>query len=583
MYRGARGSMLARGVAIMAVTFVLLLAAAAPSEAQATRTRTCARDAPRDLQGFCKKPRPRPRPRPPAPTPTPEPAPAPEAAKPIPEPPEEETRAAIPPVDEPTEDVPASAAMVRALAHYDEAEYYEASIELEKIVHGATSDSTTTRQRAELLLAATLSKLGYHIPALTRFDQIAAAGDAHPYSGAVGPWLAAVLQQVPTADATRTLRTYDLEQLLDTLELPGAQDEIYFWMGRAFAGEGERAKAVQLLERVSSTSPRSSLALLERAKLHVLMGDGAQAVAMFVSAARDPETATRAVRVAIGWIRRMNQPSTLYQLLEGLGTAVENSEPAAGLVALEMSRLAVEQRPGFPGLAEIPAQAFHAVALGAYCTSGATADLFASSREARRAASGIIADALGHEDPTELFAYVSRQVEGDDDAAPGLLLIRLALDLDDLGDALVWLEEIDRELEALERAHVAWLTTQPARDVLSELTELQLVAEGHAGRWLRQHLGELGDALRAIDDVAVRADGKQLAVGPGLTHGAGVNATRASCAAVPAPLTAAAVPASQGRGCAGCDGGAGASSAAGLGVALTALLVARRRRRRSGM
>jgi tetratricopeptide (TPR) repeat protein len=593
MHPGARVSILSRWAAIAAIAIVLLLATARLGQAQGTCSRSCGANVPRDIHGCCKK---RPRPRPTAPPPEPEPVEPPaveERTEPEPEPPAEaapdwmtsddDAVAEVEETAEPWEgsSVPWSPTLERGVKLYDAADYYSAAIELQKVVAGDTEDDDAGRERAEFFLAKTLYQMGYHVGAQRRFAAILEAGPAHSYRQASQKWLLAVVRLVPAPETLGFVTSLEDAELQATIADPTFGEifeEFAYWVGRSIAREREpdAARAESFFSIVSPRSELASLVHLERARLRLAADEIDDAASLFASASKDPRAATSAVWTAARALRRMRQLAALPTVLAGASTST-TSESARAIALLELSRLALERGRGTPGLEATSMATFDAVAVGTYCSSGPSRDVLASSRALRANAGAIIGTALTYDDHLALFEYLAAELGQDDVSDPGRLLVRIALQIDGLGDELVWLEAIDREMELYDKANDAWKTTQVATDLAQTLYLEQAVAEANLGRWFREHLTSLRDELRAFD-----ASDSRFAAGPDVADGAGVQVSKATCTAfVPPDSAPAAPPASQARGCAGCASSNGAVPGSVL-LILTALGLGRRRRDHGG-
>src|SRR5690349_13243316 len=105
---------------------------------------------------------------------------------------------------------PPSKTLERAKKLYDKGDYYSASIELAKVVHGETDDSDANKQNAQFFMGKTLYQMGYYAASLATFDEIVKAGPAHVYHSPTLKWLAALSRVLPeTSDILDKIGTYD--------------------------------------------------------------------------------------------------------------------------------------------------------------------------------------------------------------------------------------------------------------------------------------------------------------------------------------------------------------------------------------
>jgi len=151
---------------------------------------------------------------------------------------------------------PESKTMKRAVKFYNNKDYYSASIFLHKVLTGK-EDGEVTKERAQFFMGKTLYHLRFYSASLSYFDRIVEKGDAHKYYKATLIWLASLQRKLPeSAGILDKIGKYPVSAL-DAPELHTIRDELYFYLGRFFYRQGDRAswdKAIKLFGRIPEGS-----------------------------------------------------------------------------------------------------------------------------------------------------------------------------------------------------------------------------------------------------------------------------------------------------------------------------------------
>lgn len=151
---------------------------------------------------------------------------------------------------------PESKTMKRAIKFYENKDYYSASIFLHKVLNGKEDDEVT-KERGQFYMGKTLYHLRFYSAALSYFDRIVEKGDAHKYYKATLIWLASLQRKLPeSAGILDKIGKYPVSAL-EAPELRSIRDELYFYLGRFFYRQGDRAswdKAIKLFGRIDEGS-----------------------------------------------------------------------------------------------------------------------------------------------------------------------------------------------------------------------------------------------------------------------------------------------------------------------------------------
>jgi tetratricopeptide (TPR) repeat protein len=149
---------------------------------------------------------------------------------------------------------PASKTLERALKLYDAEDYPMSSIELNKVVEGQSGDDEGNKQRAEFFMGKALFNLKYYSASLSYFDRIVQKGPAHRYYAKTLQWLASLSRFLPeSAGVLEKIGKYT-RQDLDQPALEPVRDELYYLLGRYHYSKGNFNDAVGLFSSVPEKS-----------------------------------------------------------------------------------------------------------------------------------------------------------------------------------------------------------------------------------------------------------------------------------------------------------------------------------------
>ncbi len=139
-------------------------------------------------------------------------------------------------------------------AQYKAGEYQPAAIQFFRIAYGEIPANPADQSRAKYNLAKTLYKLGFFSASLQIFDEIVAAGAAHPFHKLTLPWLASLSRELPEgAGVLEKVGTYDPQSLEDGA-FDEVRDELYYLLGRFYYHKGDLGQCIALLGQVPQNS-----------------------------------------------------------------------------------------------------------------------------------------------------------------------------------------------------------------------------------------------------------------------------------------------------------------------------------------
>jgi len=442
---------------------------------------------------------------------------------------------------------PPSKTLERAIKLYDKADYFSASIELQKVLDGESGDDAANKQRAEFFMGKTLVKMDFPMAGLAYFAKIVHQGLAHTYYTATHKWLVSIFDLPGGESQVGLLRSMDPAVLAD----PSFDGEVRAALSYFAGVDAIHARDVQKATALFSAIPRDSR-WSPRAHLMMASMPGPADVPMeLAEAARDPELGADIVfQLAT---RPADARST--KLLDGLAATFPHA-------ALEKSRRAVVARGRWSDM--IGSDVANALAIGTACVKGETAD----GREAMAVAAADLRTVVGklenYDDNAEAYDYVAkvRKLGLDHPARAALHVI-----LSDrrTRERVAFVAELQQELKLVEKSDRAWQTTMIAAEILQELVVQMSVAMADLGQHYRGRLDGIADDIGQIAEALAKRPGNDepLPLGPRADRGLIVNVELCRLALGSAGrLTQIAVattptqpvggPPVQGKGCGGC-------------------------------
>ncbi len=421
---------------------------------------------------------------------------------------------------------PASKTLERAIKLYDKKDFFSASIELKKVLDGESGDDAKNKQRGEFFMGKTLYQMGFYAGSLAYFDKIVQAGDAHTFHGPTLKWLAALSRVLPeTSGILEKIGTYDASALNDS-SLASVKDELLFLLGRHFyrhGGDGDFDKAISLFQQVSRDSEFFIKAKFFEGVTHVRKYDGKPAVDAFkeilVIGKEHPHQykaddvadynelaelqmarvfySTQQFDTSIKYFEKLDQNS--YDWTESLFEAswayfmkTLNSKALGNIHTLNAPYFETQFFP--------ESMLLKAVIYDKYClydqAEEAIQDFNSKYNPLTKNLTDIVAK---YEDNADFYEYVKKVKAG----KAGLDAVTQRLVMSVLNDktllkTFAWVDELNHELDMLQKSDKAWQTTQVAAEVLQELTVQQSVAAADAGKVARDRVGRLARELGAL-------------------------------------------------------------------------------------
>ena len=434
-----------------------------------------------------------------------------------------------------------SKVMQRAVAAFDQGDFESASIELSKVISGDSADAPQVVMHAELYQARALTRLGLGSAALLMFDKIIAAGPAHVHHAELARWLGELADQsIGPSDATHRLSRLG-PGALDAPGLAATRARRLLQVAREALGSNDFTGAATLLARVPSGAPEWGQAQLELATVLFRQGEPERAAALLETLAQgQPEPLRTRALWNLGVVLDFGQPARAAEAYERiapgpqwaaaqLAASLARLRAGAGLAGVEVTGLVGLRLDGDPGL-------LHLLIYVDYCQRRAKSRPLVGIAARRATLGHDIAQLLSAlpDDDAELLRVARGTIAPRPRTAASftdLERVLAALLRSPRGrDVLARLMEVEREAAAWQALDPAYRTTQVAAEALEALSINRALSEAMAGRWLRDQLERLGEALKQFEPGKARLGVVEVVPGKPVPAGkTGLRVTAAAC------------------------------------------------------
>lgn len=428
----------------------------------------------------------------------------------------------------PPDNKPPSKTLERAIKLYDKKDYYSASIELNKVLEGESGDSAANKQRAEFFMGKTLYQMKYYSGALSFFSRITDLGTGHRYYQPTLKWLAALSRVLPeTSGILGKIGKYGVSDLEQPV-MDEVRNELYYLLGKHFYRRGKFDKAIELFQTVSDDSPFyvkskffegvtyvreykgkpavdafKALLVIGRERQRYRKIYGESEIDQFEELARLQLArvfySTQQYDTSIRYYEKIHQdsPDWANTLFEASWAYFMKTNFSKALGNVHTLNAPYFEREFFP-----ESMLLAAVIYFEYCLYDQALEMVAEYNARYRPLRKALTELLKKfDDNAEFYAYTVQIMNDkaglDEDTAR---LVKGALSDRTLRKTFSWVEELDRELEALDKADQAWKQTKVATDVLTELTLQKSEAEADAGKLARERIKRLESELRQLSN-----------------------------------------------------------------------------------
>lgn len=422
---------------------------------------------------------------------------------------------------------PPSKTLERAIKLYDKKDYFSSSIELKKVLEGESGDDAKNKQRAEFFMGKTLYQMGFYAGSLAYFDKIVQAGDAHTYHAAALKWLAALSRVLPeTSGILEKIGTYDPSALNDS-SLAAVKDELLFLLGRHYyrkGGDGDFEKAIGLFQQVSRESEFFIKAKFFEGVTYVREYQGKPAVDAFkeilIIGQERPKQykaedianynelaqlqmarvfySTQQFDTSIKYFEKLDTYSTDWaeSLFEASWAYFMKSLNSKALGNIHTLNAPYFENQYFP-----ESDLLKSVIYFKYCLYDQAEEAISDFNEKYAPLRKNLEELVKkYDDNAEFYEYVKKvkTAKANLDEKTQRLVMSV-LDDKTLLKTFAWVDELNKELDMLQKSDKAWQTTQVAAEVLQELTVQQSVAAADAGKVARDRIDRLSRELGALN------------------------------------------------------------------------------------
>jgi tetratricopeptide (TPR) repeat protein len=441
-------------------------------------------------------------------------------------------------VGEPPKAGQATKTLERALKLYDADDYPMASIELNKVVEGQSGDDEGNKQRAEFFMGKALFNMKYYSASLSYFDRIVQKGPAHRYYAKTLQWLASLSRFLPeSAGVLEKIGKYT-RQDLDQPALEPVKDELYYLLGRFHYSKGNFGDAIALFSAVPEKSEHYPKAKFFEGITRVRENKGKDAADAFkailrkVKSYEDPDKIPKILKeyeqlanLSLGRIfyttRQYDQSIKYFEKLPGPdargGAAID------WLPSLFEASWAYFQKDGdskaLGNIHSINSPFFEtefypesyvlkAVIYFNRCNYDRSAEAIAEFNATYPQLKKEIDEILGkYPDNAQFFDFVLKIKSGEaglserlGHAAEGALYDRT------LQKNLDYVNELERELKAIDKADPTWRSTAVAGNILQDLTLQKSLAANEAGQQARVRLQRLSTEIQDLVKQAIKIE-----------------------------------------------------------------------------
>jgi hypothetical protein len=405
----------------------------------------------------------------------------------------------------------------RGVKLYDRKDFYNATIDLEKVLQHDSGDDAAGVQMAEYFMAKALYQMGYSAASLALVDKIVHT-DGHKYRINALKWGVALGQSLGDDRVAYLVGAYNAHDL-DDPSLSPVRGSLHYLLGIGLLAHGEAAGAVAELSLVPPGDFDRDRALVVLGFVHAQRGAPDQAAAAWAGVQAGPGDAVDLAALATG---ELHLRAGAWDDARAAFAGVRATSGLAARAAWEASWATLREHGVAAGLDELFAPTTTGVSgraamdvpwlltlevCGA-ASSSATADVLAAFHDDHVAMQRALGELLDrHPDRDELFERVVVPVRART-ATFGTRRLRDYLTVlftaPPMTAAMAWDDELAHELAQLGAADKAWQTTAVASELLQMLTVAKSVADGEAGKLARERIAHARDSIAALLQVSVK-------------------------------------------------------------------------------
>jgi tetratricopeptide (TPR) repeat protein len=421
---------------------------------------------------------------------------------------------------------PPGETMDKATRFYEGRKYFQACKMFHRVAVDPAAEADEFRPKAEYFLGKCLYNLKLFYPALGWFTKVAAAGKTHPYFKATITFLAALARELPPdSGVLEAIGKYTPE------DFPAEKDdvtaELTFLLGRYHYETRNFDIAEGLFAAVPKTSKFYVKAMFFKGMVHVQRNEGKEAGEAFKeilrvtesASSKDEETekfqelatlslarvfyATGQYKLAIKYWDKIDSDSIYWldSLFEESWAHFQTDDYSRALGNIHTLNAPYFDREFYPE--SLILKALIEFVNCRWTRARATIKSFEDIHKPLRDEMKAFLDKYA--DPTEFYAFFSKFRTGKVKLSPTIeKMLTIALADKALERSVLYVEELDNELKAIQANEKRWKDSPLYDSMLEELTVAASLAKGEVGAKIKARFAAVGDDLGRLIKDAIR-------------------------------------------------------------------------------
>ena len=415
----------------------------------------------------------------------------------------------------------------KAIRYYEARKYFNASRLFYMVAKDPTTEADEFRPKAEFFLGKSLYKLKMYYPSLQWFLKIADAGKEHPYHKATLKFLAALARELPPdSGVLAAIGKYTPDDF--PTEKEEVLNELTYLLGRYHYEERNFDIAEGLFGSVSDSSRWFPLAAFLKGMVHVQKNEAKPAAEAFkailrVAAAaggkKDAELerfeelanlslarvfyATGQYKLAMKYWSKMDRDGIYWldALFESSWAHFQMDDYSRALGNIHTINAPYFTREFYPETLILKALIEFVNCRYSRVRGTLTSfnDRYKPLRDEMRAFLDKYAD------PSDFYKFFAKFRTGKVTLSPTMEnMLTIALADKALERSLEYVEELERELDALEKAKKRWKDAEVYDSMVEELTLAASLAQGEVGAKIKARFAAVADDLNRLIKEGIR-------------------------------------------------------------------------------
>lgn len=426
-------------------------------------------------------------------------------------------------VEEVKEASPVGKFLEEGVKFYDNKDYYQASLRFHRVLAEEDASADKFRLKAQYEMAKTQYRLGLYQGALNIFDQIIEAGEEHPFYEVSLSWLILISRKMP-GDPNLLSRMVKFVDYYPDRVPEKFRDEFAFLLGKAFYNEADLDRALEFLVQVPPSAAQYPDAKFLEGITDVRKFEAKPAVAAFKAilayvaehGTDDPKMSRLEQLTLLSMGRTFYSVGQYDKAVKYYGFIPQSSpywleslfEESWAQFQLDnfnksLGNLHSLNSPFFDDQYVPESMILTAVVLFTNCRYDRVRYTIKEEFEqVYPALKKQLEEYLAqYEDPAEFYAFLLKINEGNGDFDPRLnQILDAALTDKTLKRTIGYIEEIDHELELIDKADPSWRDSDLGQTLMQDLAVTKSFALSDAGGLARSRMervvAELKDLIK---------------------------------------------------------------------------------------